>query len=59
MGADGVLVGRPLVVGAFGGDAAGVKIILDKMTSELKQAMILTGCSTIGEITQNVIYQGK
>ncbi|SHH48678.1 alpha-hydroxy-acid oxidizing protein [Desulforamulus hydrothermalis] len=57
LGADGVLVGRPLVVGAFGGGAAGVKLLLEKMTAELKQAMILTGCSTIQDINQRVIYK--
>lgn len=57
LGADGVLVGRPLVVGAFGGGAEGVKLILDKMTSELKQAMILTGCNSIKEIDDRVIFK--
>jgi len=57
LGADGVLVGRPLVVGAFGGGAEGVKLVLDKMASELKQAMILTGCNKISEISARVIYK--
>ncbi|GAB6182257.1 alpha-hydroxy-acid oxidizing protein [Desulfotomaculum defluvii] len=57
LGADAVLVGRPLVVGAFGGQTEGVKLILDKMSSELKQAMILTGCNTIKEINENVLYR--
>ncbi|SHK45949.1 alpha-hydroxy-acid oxidizing protein [Desulforamulus aeronauticus] len=58
LGAEGVLVGRPLVVGAFGGGAEGVKLLLDKMTAELKQAMILTGCQTIKDIDSKVIQQG-
>lgn len=57
LGADGVLVGRPLVVGAYGGGAEGVKMLLNKMAAELKQAMILTGCSTIQDINQRVIYK--
>ncbi|AKL95131.1 L-lactate dehydrogenase [Clostridium aceticum] len=57
LGADGVLVGRPLVVGAFGGGAAGVTMFLDKMAAELKQAMILTGCNSIKEIDEKVIYK--
>lgn len=57
LGADGVLVGRPMVVGAFGGGAEGVKLLLDKMKAELQQAMILTGCNSIQEIDQRVIYQ--
>lgn len=55
LGADAVLVGRPLVVGAFGGGTEGVKFILEKMTAELKQAMILTGCRTIGDIDDSII----
>ncbi len=58
LGAEGVLVGRPLVVGAYGGGAEGVKLLLDKMTAELKQAMILTGCQTIKDIDRKVIQQG-
>ncbi|MEW6697415.1 MAG: alpha-hydroxy-acid oxidizing protein [Bacillota bacterium] len=57
LGADGVLVGRPLVIGAYGGGAEGVKMLLNKMAAELKQAMILTGCSTIQDINQRVIYK--
>lgn len=58
LGADAVLVGRPLVVGAFGGLAEGVKTVIEKMTVELKQAMILTGCQNLQEINEQVIYQG-
>ena len=57
LGADGVLVGRPLVVGVYGGGTAGVKLLLDKMTAELKQAMILTGCQSIKDIDSRVIYR--
>jgi len=56
LGADAVLVGRPLVVGAFGGGAEGVRFILDKLTAELKQAMILTGCGSLEEINAKVIF---
>lgn len=55
LGADAVLVGRPMVWGAFGAGAEGVKVVLEKMASELKQAMILTGCSSIKEISPKVI----
>lgn len=55
LGARGVLVGRPMIIGAFGGGAEGVKFFLDKMTNELKQAMILTGCESINAIKSQVI----
>lgn len=56
LGADAVLVGRPLVVGAFGGGSEGAKLIIDKYTSELKQAMILTGCRSLAEISKEILY---
>jgi NAD(P)H-dependent flavin oxidoreductase YrpB (nitropropane dioxygenase family) len=55
LGADAVLVGRPLVVGAFGGGTEGVRFLIDKMTAELKQAMILTGCRSLGEIGATIL----
>lgn len=55
LGADAVLVGRPLVIGAFGGGAEGVKFILEKYTDELRQAMILTGCASLKDIDSRVL----
>lgn len=55
LGADGVLVGRPLIVGAYGGGADGVKFLIDKYTSELYTGMILTGCSSLAEITPRIL----
>lgn len=55
LGADAVLVGRPLVVGVCGAGVEGVRLILQKMTDELKQAMILTGCPSLGAITGRVL----
>ncbi|MBF7084049.1 alpha-hydroxy-acid oxidizing protein [Desulfallas sp. Bu1-1] len=57
LGADGVLVGRPLVVGAFGGGVGGVRFIIDKLTAELEQAMILTGCATLDEVADNRVIR--
>ncbi len=57
LGADAVLIGRPLVVGAFGGGTEGVKFIIDKYTNELKQAMILTGCHSLEDINDRIIYR--
>ncbi len=56
LGADCVLVGRPVIIGAVGGYSEGVQIIIEKMTGELKQAMILTGCHNIGSIDDSIIY---
>ena len=56
LGADGVLVGRPLLHGAFGAGSKGVKIILEKITSEFKHAMLMTGCVNVKAIDYKVIY---
>lgn len=56
LGADGVLVGRPLIMGAYGGGTEGVKTIIEKYTNELKAAMILTGCKSIKEIDSEVLW---
>lgn len=56
LGADAVLIGRPLVIAAYGGGAEGVALVIRRMTNELKQAMVLTGCATLGDITKDVLF---
>ena len=55
LGADAVLVGRPLVVGAFGGGAEGVAMLLQKMRAELAAAMLLTGTASVREVSPRII----
>ncbi|ODA41106.1 alpha-hydroxy-acid oxidizing protein [Desulfosporosinus sp. BG] len=55
LGADAVLIGRPLIISAYGGGAEGISLALKTMTNELKQAMILTGCATLEEINMDVL----
>ncbi|MGI6450683.1 MAG: alpha-hydroxy-acid oxidizing protein [Desulfitobacteriia bacterium] len=55
LGADAVLIGRPLLIGAAGGGAEGVAFILKKLINELRIAMILTGCSSLSEISNEVL----
>lgn len=57
LGADAVLIGRPFVTASFGGATDGVETYVNKIKSELKGAMILTGCSNISEIDEKVIYR--
>jgi len=56
LGADAVLIGRPLIIAAYGGGAEGVALAIRRMTNELKQAMTLTGCATLSDITLDVLY---
>lgn len=55
LGADAVLIGRPLVIGAAGAGPEGVSLVLDTMAKELKEAMLMTGCTTLSDITLDVI----
>lgn len=57
LGADGVLIGRPFVTAAFADGKEGVKEYISMLQSELKSAMILTGCNSISEIDEKVIYK--
>ncbi|MFW6036769.1 MAG: alpha-hydroxy-acid oxidizing protein [Desulfonatronovibrio sp.] len=57
LGADGILVGRPLIIGAFGGGREGVSLMLRKMSQELVQAMLLTGTSSVGRVSPGIIQR--
>ena len=56
LGADGVLIGRPLALAAVGGGKEGVRLTLDKIRSELRETMIMSGCSTVAEITRSHVH---
>lgn len=56
LGADAILIGRPLVIAAYGGGAEGVALAVRRMTNELKQAMILTGCASLSDINEDVLF---
>lgn len=51
LGADAVLIGRPYVVAACGGGAEGVTVYTQKIIAELQDAMKMTGCATLKDIT--------
>ncbi|HMK44699.1 MAG TPA: alpha-hydroxy-acid oxidizing protein [Dissulfurispiraceae bacterium] len=55
LGADGILVGRPLVVGAFGGGREGVALLLNRMGNEIVQAMLLTGTSDVRQVDSAIL----
>lgn len=56
LGADAVLIGRPFVTASFGGAIDGVITYVEKLKSELSATMILTGCQTINDINEKVIF---
>jgi len=50
LGADSVLVGRPVAISLVGGEEAGIRFLMNKYTEELKQSMSITGAKTLKEI---------
>ena len=56
LGADAVLLGRPITQAAAGG-AEGVACLLKYMQSELEAAMIMTGVQDLSKITRDIIYK--
>lgn len=47
LGADGVLVGRPLLWGLAAGGAAGARHVLALLATELREVMALAGCADV------------
>lgn len=47
--ADAVLLGRPFIIAAMGGEAEGVRTFAATLHDELVQAMLLTGCESVRE----------
>ncbi|MBI4388739.1 MAG: alpha-hydroxy-acid oxidizing protein [Nitrospinae bacterium] len=57
LGADAVLIGRPVCIAAFGAGQAGVEFYLKQKADELKKAMVLTGCAGVACIDPSVIVR--
>lgn len=55
LGADAVLVGRPMIIAAFGGRREGVSFVIDQFTQELKKAILLSGAKDIYSIRESMV----
>jgi 4-hydroxymandelate oxidase len=55
LGAEAVLVGRPMAVVAVGGGQEGVSLLLNQYAEQLRTAMLYTGCSSLAEITPSIL----
>lgn len=53
LGADGVLIGRPASQAVIGNGADGMATYIEKIQIELKEAMAMSGCKTISDITRD------
>ncbi|MBQ6058455.1 MAG: alpha-hydroxy-acid oxidizing protein [Clostridia bacterium] len=56
LGATGALIGRPYAVAVYGGDSEGVSCYTKKLKFELREAMMMTGASTLAEIEKEMLY---
>lgn len=59
LGADAVLIGRPIIPAIYGGGAEGFKVYMDKIVGELKSTMTMCGAASLKEITHEKIWLGK
>ena len=55
LGADGVLVCRPFVTAVYGGAEEGVKELVNRLGSQLKDTMAMCGAHSLAEITRNMV----
>lgn len=55
LGADAVLIGRPVVMAIWGGGREGLKIYFENIKNELKQAMLLTGVENVRNVSKSIL----
>ena len=58
LGADAVLIGRPVSVAAIGGGLEGVRDYFGNIRQQFCQAMLLTGVGRVSDISSEILYQG-
>lgn len=58
LGADAVMIGRPVSIAAVGGLQEGVETYFSTIKGQLLQAMVLTGSQTVKDITNRVLFNG-
>ena len=55
LGADLVLIGRPVAIAAVGMGVEGTSFYLNQVKEEFSKAMVLTGCNTVKDIKSDLI----
>ena len=58
LGADGVLIGRPVLTAIYGAGEEGFRVYMDKIVGELKSTMTMCGAATLKDITRDKIWLG-
>ena len=59
LGADGVLIGRPMLTMIYGGGEEGFKVHMNKLVGELKSTMTMCGAASLKDISRDMIWLGK
>ncbi|MFP4687901.1 MAG: alpha-hydroxy-acid oxidizing protein [bacterium] len=57
LGADAVLIGRPVMIAAVGGEADGVEFYLHSIKTELRKALLLTATTSVTDVPRNTLYK--
>ncbi len=57
LGAEYILIGRPVAIAAVGMGADGTAFYMNNIREELRKAMILTGCRSLGDITRELVRE--
>lgn len=57
LGADAVIIARPFVNALYGGEDEGIQVFVDTLGNELKNTMMMTGVSSLNQISKKHIYQ--
>ena len=55
LGADAVMIARPFVCAVYGGAEEGVRIYVDKLKTELEDAMMMCGAKTLADIRRDMV----
>ena len=58
LGADAVLIGRPVLNSIYGDGEEGFRVLMDKLVGELKSTMTMCGAACLAEITKDKLYLG-
>lgn len=59
LGADGVLIGRPLLPMIYAAGEEGFQVYMDKIIGELKSTMTMCGAATLKDITRDKVWLDK
>ena len=59
LGADAVLIGRPVLTAIYGAAEEGFRIYMDKIVGELKSTMTMCGAADLSQITRDKLWLEK